>query len=103
MNSSTAESSSLEITEWRVVKPNITSEWAMNLSLTATPTLVLERKYAQPVRVVTENNLARPVSLLDDPEALALLYAEFVEEDIELSQTGMVHYARMLQVEEQVA
>lgn len=39
-------------------------------------------------------------ALMDDEQALRKLYAEFEQEDRQLTETGLAHYAQMLHHEE---
>lgn len=42
-------------------------------------------------------------ALMEDEQALRAMYAEFEQEDRELAQTGLAHYAQMLRREEGLA
>lgn len=43
---------------------------------------------------------AEKETLMDDPQALRALYAEFGEQDRQLAQAGLSHYGRLLAEEE---
>ena len=42
-------------------------------------------------------------ALMEDAQALRALYAEFEQEDRQLAETGLAHYAQMLRHEEGLA
>ncbi len=89
----------------RAVPAREVSGLVAQLSVTALPTFViLEQEQPVLYRQARKEGIAPGIQvkeeLLNDVEQLASLYAEFAEEDLDLAQTGLGHYARLLANEE---
>lgn len=104
----TGGSSTWVRTHWQATRAHSETSIALNLNTTATPTFIVRERRQTTIPDALDWPIQQSEGevgdlkeqLMNDPEALALLYKEAAEEDCLLGQIGLTHYAQVLRREE---
>ena len=94
---------------WRAVKTESVHSYYKELSVTSMPMYIVIgveevlKIIDRPTQRVAEQDIPSEVNedlLLDNTTALIALYSEFTDEEQELANIGIEHYAKIIELEE---